>query len=429
MHLTAKHPHYPTIPPKLFYGATNTSVNPGSCVEGFSTPPNITPMPPPPAPLHTPHVPDLYVNHVQEPFRPIYESYTYQAPQLSYTQAHGDSCLASLLSAPPALTAWPSMPGIRAWISGVSNGPINSCIPPATCSDSSESLAGSTPSTVPSAIPPVPTTKSKNAKMGTQACEDFPIQDLDQLLCVVIQVNPYLAAHKWVGEKWREVMRVVQEGGFCQGRDADTLKNKVVSLLQWVENSSQVLSRTALRHEAASDPATFASLSGHLDKVASMRREAKDLSDNQREGDKKEKDADRVAGEELRAAMMNTQHGKTKCMCCNGSPSPSNKENTSGVPSVQAESTSDSHSSEVTSSKCARILPLLCVGRSTEAVLLMKAEQESADKFHVTVVKSTQTALELQQRGIEVAEHALQQQANFQNTLLEVLVHGVQTTK
>ncbi|KAF8574178.1 hypothetical protein K439DRAFT_1624527 [Ramaria rubella] len=212
-------------------------------------------------------------------------------------------------------------------------------------------------------------------------------------------------------------MWVVQESGFCLGRDADTLKNKVVSLLQWVENGSQVLSPTALGCEAASDPATFASLSMHLDKVASMHREAKHLSDNQRD-EKKKKDADHVAGEELHAAMMDTRCGKTKHMHCNGSPSPSNKENTSGVPSVQAESTSDSHSSEVTSSKCAHILPPSHAGCSTEAVSLMKAEQESTDKFCETVVKSTQTALELQQRGIEVAEHALQQQANFQNMLL-----------
>ncbi|KAF8574644.1 hypothetical protein K439DRAFT_1624166 [Ramaria rubella] len=93
----------------------------------------------------------------------------------------------------------------RVWISGVSNGPINSHIPPATRSDSSESLAGSTPSAVLSAVPPTPTTKGKNTKMGTRACETFPIQDLNQLLHAVIQVNPYLAAHKQVGEKWREV--------------------------------------------------------------------------------------------------------------------------------------------------------------------------------------------------------------------------------
>ncbi|KAF8578562.1 hypothetical protein K439DRAFT_1621234 [Ramaria rubella] len=378
MHPTAKHPHYPTIPPKLFYGATNMSVNPGSRVEGFSTPPNMTPMPLPPAPLHTPHVPQDF-------------------PSAIVHQAHGNSCLASPLGAPPALAAWPSTPGIRAWISGMSNGPINSHAPLATHSNSSESLAGSTPSAALSAVPPASTTKSKNTKMGTRAREDFPIQDCDQLLCAVTQVNPYLAAHKQVNEKWWEVMRVVQESGFCQGRDADTLKNKV--------NGSQVSSRTALGREAASDPATFASLSRHLDKVASMHCEAKHL---------KEKDADRVAGEELHATMMNTWCGKTKCMHRNGSLSPSNKENTGGVPSVQAESTSDSRSLEVTSSKCARILP---------------PSRESADKFSEMVVKSTQMALELQWRGIEAAEHALQQQANFQNVLLEVLACGFQATK
>ncbi|KAF8586346.1 hypothetical protein K439DRAFT_1615186 [Ramaria rubella] len=338
------------------------------------------------APFYAPHAPqNSYMHHVHEPYAP----YMRQSPQPSYTQAHGNSCPPSPLGAPPPLVACPSTPRIGAWISGVNSGAMDSPAPLVTHSDSSESLPGLTPSSALSAIPPALTTKTKNGKT----------------------VNPYLAAHKRVGEKWQEVTQVVQEGGFCKGRDADMLKNKVASLLQWVEFPSH----TALGHEAASDPVMFASLSGCLDKVASMHCEAKDLSDNQRE--------------ELHAAMMKTGCGKAKCMHHKDSPSPSNKENTTTNPSVHAQSTSDSHSLDLTSSKHVCIVPLSRASHTTEAVMLIKEEQELAQKFHETIVQSTATSLELQHRGIEATECAIQQQANFQNALLEVLAHGFQGTR
>ncbi|KAF8577658.1 hypothetical protein K439DRAFT_1621935 [Ramaria rubella] len=422
MHPTAKHPHYPTIPTNLFYEATKTSRNPGCHVEGISTPPNVAPTSLPLAPLYAPHTPqDSYMHHIHEPYAP----YMRQSP--SYTQAHSDSCPPSPLGAPPPLAAWPSTPGIGTWIYGVNSRATDSPVPLATRSNSSESLPGSTPSSTLSAIPPALTTKIKNGKMATQAREDFSIQDLDQLLHTVIQVNPYLVTHKRVGEKWWEVTRVVQEGGFCKGRDADTLKNKVASLLQWVENSSQVSSHTALRHEAASDPATFALLSGRrLHPCVVRQRISVTTSVRKR---KKEKDVDHVAGEELRAAMMKTGHGKFKCMCCKDSPSPSNKENTATDLSVHAQSTLDSHSLDLTSSQCTCIIPPSHASRTTKAVMLIKEEQELAQEFCETVVQSTATSLKLQCRGIEVTEHAIQQQANFQNALLEVLACGFQGTR
>ncbi|KAF8587920.1 hypothetical protein K439DRAFT_1613939 [Ramaria rubella] len=249
MHPTAKHPHYPTIPINLFYGATNTSRNPRCHVEGISTPPNVAPTSLPPAPLHAPHMPqNSYMHHIHEPYAP----YMRQSPQPSYTQAHGNSCPPSPLSAPPPSAAWPSMPGIGTWISGVNSGAMDTPAPLATCNDSSESLPGSTPSGTLSAIPPALTTKTKNA------------------------------------------------------------------LLQWVEP---------------------------------------------------------------------------------------------------------------TSSKCTRIVPPSRASHTTEAVTLMKEEQELAQKFCETIVQSTAMSLELQRRGIEVAERAIQQQANFQNALLEVLAHGFQGTR
>ncbi|KAF8512048.1 hypothetical protein JB92DRAFT_2930508 [Gautieria morchelliformis] len=38
-----------------------------------------------------------------------------------------------------------------------------------------------------------------------------------------------------IDERWREVAMLVQEKRFCQNQEADTLKNKVSSMLTWVE--------------------------------------------------------------------------------------------------------------------------------------------------------------------------------------------------
>jgi hypothetical protein len=84
----------------------------------------------------------------------------------------------------------------------------------------------------PQSEPTAPGSKGKR-----KPCKDFSRQDLDQLLRAVINVNPYMAACNKVGEQWKAVARKVQAEGFCKGKDLDTLKNKVNSLLQWVQVS------------------------------------------------------------------------------------------------------------------------------------------------------------------------------------------------
>src|SRR5882672_10825410 len=65
--------------------------------------------------------------------------------------------------------------------------------------------------------------------------EEFSGNDIDHLLCVVILVNPYLVPHSQITDKWKEVTKIVQAEGTCIGRDHETLKNKVKSLLTWVQ--------------------------------------------------------------------------------------------------------------------------------------------------------------------------------------------------
>src|SRR5882672_7660833 len=65
--------------------------------------------------------------------------------------------------------------------------------------------------------------------------EEFSGNDIDQLLRAVISVNPYLVPHSQIMDKWKEVTKIVQAEGACIGCDHKMLKNKVKSLLTWVQ--------------------------------------------------------------------------------------------------------------------------------------------------------------------------------------------------
>jgi hypothetical protein len=65
--------------------------------------------------------------------------------------------------------------------------------------------------------------------------EDFSGNDIDNLLRAMIEVDPFMAPRSQVSTKWKEVATKVQDQACCLGRDADTLKNKVMMLLSWVE--------------------------------------------------------------------------------------------------------------------------------------------------------------------------------------------------
>jgi hypothetical protein len=79
--------------------------------------------------------------------------------------------------------------------------------------------------------------KSGRSKNGGRTREEFSLKDVNQLLRMVIKVNPYMALRNQIGIKWKEIEGKVKAEGFCKGRDVNMLKNKVVSLLNWVEVS------------------------------------------------------------------------------------------------------------------------------------------------------------------------------------------------
>jgi hypothetical protein len=65
--------------------------------------------------------------------------------------------------------------------------------------------------------------------------EDFSGNNIDNLLRAVIEIDPFMVPRSQVSAKWKEVATKVQDQACCLGRDADTLKNKVMTLLSWVE--------------------------------------------------------------------------------------------------------------------------------------------------------------------------------------------------
>src|SRR5882724_3290515 len=83
--------------------------------------------------------------------------------------------------------------------------------------------------------PSVPCLKPVPCVSKCKIHEEFLADDIDQLLCAIISVNPYLAPHSQITDKWKEVTKIVQAEGACIGSNNGTLKNKVKSLLTWVQ--------------------------------------------------------------------------------------------------------------------------------------------------------------------------------------------------
>ncbi|KAF8523989.1 hypothetical protein JB92DRAFT_2827146 [Gautieria morchelliformis] len=182
------------------------------------------------------------------------------------------------------------------------------------------------------AAPPSTPDKSSNTGLGAsgvlgsqpissrKAREAFSLRALDQLLCAVIEVNPYMAPRAKLGEHWKEVARRMQESGSCLNREPDTLKNKVASLLTWVEGGKKKTPWSALGKEWERDPSLFASLSGKLDAVQHLKLEAKGTREEQKEREKQVQNAAKDVGETMRDAMVICQRPRQKQGC---SPSPS----------------------------------------------------------------------------------------------------------
>jgi hypothetical protein len=85
-------------------------------------------------------------------------------------------------------------------------------------------------------------------KTTRKARADFLAKDIEHFLRAVIEIDPFMAAHSKVRARWKEIATRVQSEGFCSEREPDTLKNKVLSLLAWVEVSGCLDTISMLMH-------------------------------------------------------------------------------------------------------------------------------------------------------------------------------------
>jgi hypothetical protein len=85
-------------------------------------------------------------------------------------------------------------------------------------------------------------------KTARKARADFSAKDIEHLLHAMIEVDPFMAARSKVGARWKEIATRVQSEGFYSEREPDTLKNKVLSLLAWVEVSGCLDTISMLMH-------------------------------------------------------------------------------------------------------------------------------------------------------------------------------------
>ncbi|KAF8481353.1 hypothetical protein JB92DRAFT_2837522 [Gautieria morchelliformis] len=129
-----------------------------------------------------------------------------------------------------------------------------------------------------------------------------------------------MAPRAKLGEHWKEVARCVQENGCCLNGESDTLKNKLASLLAWVEGKKKKTPWSALGKEWEHNPALFTLLSGKLDAVQHLKLEAKGTKEDQKEREKQAQNVAKDAGESMQDAMVICQRPRQKQGC---SPSPS----------------------------------------------------------------------------------------------------------
>ncbi|KAF8589135.1 hypothetical protein K439DRAFT_1613025 [Ramaria rubella] len=199
--------------------------------------------------------------------------------------------------------------------SNLSSTVLNSSVGSAQPAISSDILSPVT-SNITNVLKPTSTTVTKahspkggKTKPKRKVCEEFSMNDLDQLLRVVIEVDPYMAPHKQVGERWREVTKCVQAAGYCLGHDHDTLKNKVAVLLAWVEGGKPQQGCYPLGCEVEEDEVVVVSLSGKLDSVAGKKLLAKETKEANKVEKADANECDKIAGENMHVAMM---HGMQK---------------------------------------------------------------------------------------------------------------------
>ena len=129
--------------------------------------------------------------------------------------------------------------------------------------DMPQQSASSTPSTpfkLPSPPPRVPLTHQTNHRSTTapdvfdasnvsqtlapaptrKTRAEFSHSDINKLINVVININPFMCKRSQTKAKWQKVLQTIQAEGGCIGRDWETVCNKMKSLIKYVRASASI---------------------------------------------------------------------------------------------------------------------------------------------------------------------------------------------
>ncbi|KAF8587781.1 hypothetical protein K439DRAFT_1614078 [Ramaria rubella] len=144
--------------------------------------------------------------------------------------------------------------------------------PPSTIMDATN--ASNIPSNIATKAASSPPTFKPVKSKARKPRAEFSTHDLNQLL-------------RAIGSHWKEVTNRVQAAGYCLGRDHETLKNKVMTLLSWVEGGKAKKTHSPLGHKAEEN------------------KETKEANKAQRA---KVQEHDKAIGENMRLEMMHGMH-------------------------------------------------------------------------------------------------------------------------
>ncbi|KAF8510152.1 hypothetical protein JB92DRAFT_3119206 [Gautieria morchelliformis] len=165
------------------------------------------------------------------------------------------------------------------------------------------------PSTTVSALPVAPPLRSTLESMGSTARkgpEEFSLKDLEQLLCVVIDINPYGTAQQ---------DRINPGMGGSKSKQLLSLNAQELTYMHPGKGGKKTSVCSPLGGELGRDPLAFALLSGKLDAIQHLKQIAKDTCEEEREQAKEGEKASQAAGESLRLGMMTGRQGHTKRAC------------------------------------------------------------------------------------------------------------------
>ncbi|KIJ29511.1 hypothetical protein M422DRAFT_269045 [Sphaerobolus stellatus SS14] len=179
----------------------------------------------------------------------------------------------------------------------------------------------------------LPKKKGESRKMH----EEFTVVELEKLITAGIEVDPFICKYREVDVKWKEVLELVQEKGYCKDRTFGSVKNKILGEIKRVEQAINPNSQLGKE----------------------MHKRAVDTKEEEHDGKRQKDNANKLIGAQMRESMMkgriNLNKSKPNNTTDSGSDQPdneqSNRELSSGKQSGGKQSSGEQSSGKQSSDK------------------------------------------------------------------------------